>query len=408
MLNNILYYFKENLKIIIIILLIIISILLILLQYKSKKIEKMSNNKEIKNDNLIWAQNKCQYKINSTLSKVLEDNNMKEGNIHESSIILPCTYDDIEKEINELVYPKNTEQKYFLIDNIDKIVAKDSLWSTNLNYYGREITSTMMPKSYVLSNNTDIELLKNEYIPNKLYIMKKNIQRQEGIKITDSLKEILNGIQENYVIVQELLQNPYLIDGRKINMRFYVLITCKENNLNIYVYKDGFMYYTKEEYKENSKKIEHNITTGYIDREVYEKNPLTHLDFKNYLDKEDRKLNDYELKLKNSGIKISSLIFNRINSLLRQVLMPYIGKICTSSKIYLNTKFQLFGADISLDDNLFPMIMEINKGPDMGSKDERDGKVKYNCMKDIFKIINQESDTDFEKILTVENSVIKL
>ena len=32
--------------------------------------------------------------------------------------------------------------------------------------------------------------------------------------------------------------------------------------------------------------------------------------------------------------------------------------------------------------------MEVNKGPDVGSKDERDGKLKKGLLKDIFKTIN--------------------
>ena len=39
-------------------------------------------------------------------------------------------------------------------------------------------------------------------------------------------------------------------------------------------------------------------------------------------------------------------------------------------------KFQIFGADIAPDENLNVTIMEINKGPDIGFKDERDGNLK--------------------------------
>ena len=49
--------------------------------------------------------------------------------------------------------------------------------------------------------------------------MKKNVQRQEGIRITKDFDQLLNGIKDEYIIVQELLQNPFLVNGRKINLR---------------------------------------------------------------------------------------------------------------------------------------------------------------------------------------------
>ena len=34
--------------------------------------------------------------------------------------------------------------------------------------------------------------------------------------------------------------------------------------------------------------------------------------------------------------------------------------------------------------------MKINKGPNLGSKDKKDGQVKYNMQKDIFKVLDTE------------------
>jgi hypothetical protein len=59
--------------------------------------------------------------------------------------------------------------------------------------------------------------------------MKKNIQRQEGLKISKDKNEILNCYKDGYAVVQELLQDPYLINGRKINLRVYCLFIKKSN-----------------------------------------------------------------------------------------------------------------------------------------------------------------------------------
>ena len=136
----------------------------------------------------------------------------------------------------------------------------------------------------------------------------------EEIKISEKIIEInkkrdiiFNEIIKNkendekndypYVVVQELLQDPYTISGRKINLRVYVLVVKNNNKTNLYIYSDGFMYYTAELFQKNSTDTKINITTGYIDRKVYEENPLTHNDFKSYLDS-DRNYNTTEQKNK--------------------------------------------------------------------------------------------------------------
>ena len=253
------------------------------------------------------------------------------------------------------------------------------LWKNLRNYYSLDSASKMMPNTYILSNNEDVTRLKKEHNENNLYIMKKNIQRQEGLKITRKLTEILNGKKQGYVIVQELLQDPYLIDGRKINMRFYILVKCVNNIVSCYVHKAGFMYYTKVPFVKNSDNWDHNITTGYIDRKVYETNPLTHDDFRKYLD--------------NNG-ENNILVFNKIYGLIKKVMIALKTNICNKNNTVPYTSFQLFGADIALNDKLEPNLMEINKGPDMGSKDKRDGELKYGVLVDVFKTIKIIPDLD--------------
>jgi hypothetical protein len=47
----------------------------------------------------------------------------------------------------------------------------------------------------------------------------------------------------------------------------------------------------------------------------------------------------------------------------------------------------LFGSDVAPTADLLAHLMEINKGPDLDAKDERDKKVKTRVQEDIFKVI---------------------
>jgi len=289
---------------------------------------------------------------------------------------MPCTYDDIEKEYTN--FDTNRNGIYFLIDSTDIMVAKEFLYNYVSSFYNKNKLLTLMPQSWILQ--TSKKQFIDEYDPNKIYIIKKNVQRQNGLNIFNNKDDILKEIEESSkntypnVIIQELLQDPYLIDGRKINLRVYVLVTKQKDISHVYVYNDGFMYYTSEKFKQNSIDPKVNITTGYIDRSVYEKNPLTHKDFREYL-------------IKTHDKYTSELVFNNINNLLKDVFIVFLSHIGNGKKLYNNLKFQLFGVDVAIDNTYGAKIMEINKGPDLGAKDTRDSELKHNLVRNIFNTV---------------------
>lgn len=354
----------------------------------------------------LWTRNKCNYIINDTIKKALKENNLIEKD-ENAEVYFPCLYDNISKEINNFKFREGDyKQKFFILQNADNITAKDYLWKHIKSHHGLEKALTMMPNTYVLNNPDDVVRFKRDYKPSNIYIMKKNIQRQEGLKITNNKEEILNNTDKDYVCVQELLQDPYLISGRKTNMRFYVLVVCNNENMDVYVYNDGFMYYTKELFKKGSLEDAHNITTGYIDRKVYEENPLTHEDLRKYLDSV-REYSKSEMALINKGYKVSTVYFDRIYTLIKDIFLAYTG-VFNKGRLKNYITFQLFGLDIAVSDTLKPMVMEVNKGPDLGAKDERDGKVKNGVVNGILKtlkIVENNNSNNFIKVLEIADGI---
>jgi hypothetical protein len=361
---------------IILIVIVFISAILLILLYK-----KNNNKCQIKMDkqNLYYNQNSCNYILNQTITDILNDYNIIK-NESDYNIFFPCLYDDIEKEIEDA--PIKKDVKYFMIDNCDRLAAKESLWQIVSSRYSKEETLKLMPQTYILYDEDERNKLFKDFDNKKLYILKKNIQRQNGILILNDITNILS-VDKTYVVAQELLQNPYLIDKRKINLRVYVLIICSERNINISMYNDGFMYYTAEYYEPNSTDLKKNITTGYIDRIVYEKNPLTHKDFKTYLNL-TRQLTQNEIDLKTNGYDLADYTFTNIKNMLAKVFNCFVNQIYLDPKMQNNMCFQLFGVDVAIDDKLEAKIMEINKGPDLGSKDIRDSELKHNLVRNIF------------------------
>ena len=130
------------------------------------------------------------------------------------------------------------------------------------------------------------------------------------------------------------------------------------------------MYYTPKFYDPNDTDFDKHITTGYIDRQVYIDNPLTHEDLRKYLGPDKSKILDKNIK---------NLMF-----FISQCLAKKTCTVNSNGKI----RFQIYGVDIQPNNDLEVICHEINKGPDLSSKDERDGFVKYNMQKDLFKVID--------------------
>ena len=81
------------------------------------------------------------------------------------------------------------------------------------------------------------------------------------------------------------MKNTYMINKRKINLRIYLLIICKNNKLTSYYYKNGKCnIYTNKNYT-GSNELEENITSLNLDMDIYNKNPFDLFELVNYMDK---------------------------------------------------------------------------------------------------------------------------
>jgi hypothetical protein len=325
------------------------------------------------------------------LHKVMEERQMKED-IKDYDVYIPCSYNDCEKEITE--FEGLNGKKLFLIDGCDWIASKMALWEL-LKEHHKTDASKYMPESYLLEKPEEIERLKNNFKKDQMYVLKNYAQRQEGIKLTKDLDEMVNGLKDGWYLAQEYIYNPYIIDKRKINFRYYMLVVCANGKTEAYIHSDGFLYYTPDYYEPQDGvptkdlTFDKHITTGYIDRKVYDNNPLT--------------LEDFRVHLDNKGVGLREKWNNSVETLMNKVMEAINNKICKNPKLDGNVRFQLFGCDVAPDAELGCTLMEINKGPDLGAKDERDKQVKLRVQNDIFKIIdptdeNEPNTTRFVKI----------
>lgn len=268
-------------------------------------------------------------------------------------LLLPCSYNTVHTELNNF----SEKGKYiYAIEDCDKLVSKVTLWKMLHDFYGRQLASNLMPETFILKDPKDKKLFKMHYNSNKTYIMKNKEQRKLGIKITNDLNDILT--TKDYFLVQKMIDS-HKINGYKYNFRCYLLIVC-DSNKKFYLHKKIKYLYTSKKATNDLLDKDQHITNSYsMEKNIYDNNPR-------YLDNHD--------------------IFMKIKILLTKVISAIYNKICL--KIKDNTRFQLFGVDIMLDENLHPYLLEMNKGPDMKPKDNKDHSIKKKVIEDTFDKVN--------------------
>ena len=338
---------------------------------------------------------KAPCRIPTLLDQVMTEYKIKKNN-DEWEYFIPCEYDSCEKKIKEFEND-SIKRKLFLIDGCDNPASKIELWKILKKHFGKTKASNFMPTTHLLFSESDLQdfkihfNFKNKEKPGHMFVLKNYAQRQEGIKLSRDLDEILDGHKNGWYLAQDYLYNPFLINKRKINFRYYTLIVCDGDRVNGYIHRNGFVYYTPELYDENDMDFKKHITTGYIDRKIYDENPLTLDDFRDHLDKI------------NHGL--SKKWDQNVKYLMNQVVSALAPTMCKNSKVSQHIRFQIFGSDVAPTDDLSAYLMEINKGPDLNAKDARDKEVKLGMQRDIFKVIENNTidgkyynDSRFEKI----------
>jgi len=340
---------------------------------------------------------KCNdYPVGMINKEVLTARGQKKNN-KDWHLYFPCGYNDAEEEIKRIDI-KDNSQKIFIIDGCDYIVSKFTLWQILKRYYGREQASKILPNSFLSQKKNDMDqfwlFYNNQINKNSLskFILKKDVQRKEGINIVRSRSDIEKIIKNENYVLQEYLRDPFIIDGHKVNLRYYLLIVCKPNNVKEgYIHLNGVTHYTLDKYDDESLDFYKNITSSYEEREEYEKiyenNPFS--------------VNDFHVYLKNNKYDFEIYMKNLVNCL-RLMLDATQNYFCNELKD--NIKFQLFGCDIAPDKYLNVRLLELNKGPNFIPRNKKDKDVKSKVVNDLLDLIDDQNIIDLEE----ENDFIKI
>ena len=223
-------------------------------------------------------------------------------------------------------------------------------------------------------------------------IIKKAEEIQNKKKINIDEKKKGNEIKCEYLILQKYLEKPLLYQGRKFDIRLWVLfISCQEED--IYIFKQGHLKATCTKYDPDSKDLYVHLTNYSVQKynENFSKieigNEIPFSSFQEELDKN------------NTCKQFYKDIYPKIVRIVRITGGAAKGKINFLSKRYC---FEIFGYDFILDNNFQPYLLEINTNPGLEISSPLIETLLPRMVDDAFKLT---IDKEFSKSYKYTNEV---
>eukprot|EP00826_Nyctotherus_ovalis_P008080 TRINITY_DN12088_c0_g1_i2.p1 TRINITY_DN12088_c0_g1~~TRINITY_DN12088_c0_g1_i2.p1 ORF type:complete len:581 (+),score=187.08 TRINITY_DN12088_c0_g1_i2:73-1815(+) len=224
------------------------------------------------------------------------------------------------------------------------------------------------------------------------FIMKPEASCQgRGIFLINSYEEI--NPTERF-IAQKYIQDPYLIEGLKFDLRIYVLVYgC--DPLRIFVYKDGLVRLATEQYVPPSSKTMENMyihLTNYAINKTNDKfvfnTDATKADVGHkrslgfvwsYIDEHGGDSLKLRQEIKHCIVKTLCGV---------QPLLRHAYRSLQPSDNANNRCFEVLGFDIMLDKKLKPWLIEVNHTPSFSTDTPFDHRIKTELLTDTIRILN--------------------
>ena len=358
-------------------------------EYKNIKLEKVTFNETQRKYFVTYLTGNDMY-FNAFLDILNNNGLIRSFSItNDHNLIIKMFYEDDLRRNKIKLNDINKYQKIFHFIGNNEFFYKDKLY---LNYLKMKkifpTNYTYMPITYIYPRAKNlIEKIFKNYTFNlkNLWIVKPTkLFSGIGIHIFKSLEEE----KAKQFLISQYLKNPHLINGKKYDLRVYVLVTGFKP-LRIYLNKEGLVRIATNKYSLNNKTIDDkfvHLTNTAINKQnkkyIYPKNSDDYTankwnfnTYKNYLKSKNF---DYEQLFE----KIKDIVIKTIISGQRKII-----NITNEFNIDDRSMFNLFGFDIFVDYKINPALLEVNTRPFMHIYDEMDKIVKTNLFVDTLNIV---------------------
>jgi len=320
-----------------------------------------------------------------------------------------------EDEIIPFLKTLNQYQRYNHFPMTWQLSRKDNLYDNYFKLHSKFPKDYYyMPETYCLPKDFDIISKKLQNLDLKdiknLWLVKPAASsRGKGIKL---LTNVENLPKKNKYIVSHYIYNPHLINGKKYDLRLYLLVTGF-TPLKIYLFDNGLARFCTEKYDLNFNKMKDKFIhlTNYSINKISENFELN--------DSVDKELGDkWTIQTLKKYFEKNGLNFDKIWEKIKDIIIKAVISVSDIAiplikQLELSScnLFELYGVDILIDENLKPWLLEVNLNPSLNCDSLLDLKVKSHVLTDIFNIIgaipfsHDGKFTPLEKVNTYKSSI---
>ncbi|XP_076840164.1 putative tubulin polyglutamylase TTLL9 isoform X2 [Brachyhypopomus gauderio] len=247
------------------------------------------------------------------------------------------------------------------------------------------------PRTFELPSEYHLFVEEFKRSPGSTWIMKPVARSQgKGIFLFRKLKDIMewkkdgtrseeqkDEAQVESYVAQRYIENPYLINGRKFDLRVYVLVTSYLP-LKAWLYRDGFARFSNTRFSLSSIDDQYvHLTNVAVQKTAPDYDPEKGCKW------QMKQLRRFLMAKHNRDVV--DVLFKNIDNI-------FIRSLQSVQKVIINDKhcFELYGYDILLDRDLKPWLLEVNASPCLTASSQEDYEMKYRLLEDTLHIVDME------------------
>lgn len=251
------------------------------------------------------------------------------------------------------------------------------------------------PRTWLMRTQKELfrSVLKSKGEKTSYFIMKPNSGCQgRGIVVTKDPFSTSRDL-DNY-IVQEYVRNPLLLEGKKFDLRVYVLLTSIREP-SIFIFEDGLVRICTDAYEAPTESNVKNACKHLTNYAVNKRNP-------NFVYNTDSTRQDIgnkrNFKFFNSWMESqghsSADFWSKVGDIVTKTILaaqPQLANVYNSCFPIANegyTCFEVLGFDILVDDKLKPWLLEVNHTPSFATDTPLDMDIKSRVLSEVWDIID--------------------
>ena len=226
-----------------------------------------------------------------------------------------------------------------------------------------------LPRTYVIRNNQWVNYIPDLNSAPIWFVKEAKGFNGDGIEIINNKINLNELDSSKSYVVQEHIPNPHLINNKKWDIRYYVLLCVKNGIVNVYLYNDGIIKINHKDWSESTDKSVQMSTvfTSHLDK----RQPISELPF-------------------------ADKIYSQIETITQRIMEKTYNKL----EVYNDSCYEMLSYDIIMDKDYKLWLIEINRNSYMGRL------YPANIYEPIFKPMMEELvDIAIEPYFNVRNNV---